>query len=394
MPEFSLPFDSIASDEREYPAEQFVQYLKPLINTGILTDPDTLKVEAREGMTVQVQTGYAWIEGYVYSLYDVPLPVTLAGADNSLDRIDRIVLRLDLSLSARSIEVRVLQGEPAANPVPPALTREGNIYELSLAQVRVVGGRSFIDDSDIMDERGDKELCPLVSSNILPSITDALQIVIDRLDAHIGAGGDAHAIATPTEAGFMSAQQVEQLEDLTRIATPGTAVQELYNTEEVTYATHASRSNRQGYDLMYQGIRIILKHPGMYRIDFQYSPRYTGQNAPVSTKFALTIENPLGTANVLSYNGLLPDGFANYRWASPSGTSPNSTGVWPGVSPLFQTTQTTTGTAYYSATLTMNRRVPANTVIILSAFFASEYGSTGTDTNGSLHVRNVRVRRA
>ncbi|MET3507029.1 hypothetical protein [Halalkalibacter oceani] len=183
MPEFSLPFDSIASDLREYPAEQFVQYLKPLINTGILTDPDTLKVEAREGMTVQVQTGYAWIEGYVYSLYDVPLPITLAGAHNTLDRIDRIVLRLDLSLSARSIEVRVLQGEPAANLVPPALTREGNIYELSLAQVRVTAGQSFINAADITDERGDKELCPVVSSNILPSINDALQVVIDRVDA-------------------------------------------------------------------------------------------------------------------------------------------------------------------------------------------------------------------
>ena len=214
MPEFSLPFDSIASDEREYPAEQFVQYLKPLINTGILTDPDTLKVEASEGMTVQVQTGYAWIEGYVYSLYDVPLPVTLAGADNTLDRIDRIVLRLDLSLSARSIEVKVLQGEPANNPVPPALTRDANTYELSLAQVRVVGGRSFIEAADITDERGDTELCPVVSSNILPSINDALQVVIDMVEAHIGAGGDAHALATTSQAGFMSAADKSKLNSL------------------------------------------------------------------------------------------------------------------------------------------------------------------------------------
>lgn len=182
MPELSLPFDSIAGDEREYPAEQFVRYLAPLINPGIHTDPDTLKVEAVEGMTVQVNTGYAWINGYVYDLYDVPLPVTLSNAHNTLDRIDRIVLRLDLSLPERSIRVRVEEGEPASNPIPPTLTRDDNVYEFSLAQVRVVGGRSFIESTDITDERGDDELCPLVSSDILPSIDDALQGVIDKLD--------------------------------------------------------------------------------------------------------------------------------------------------------------------------------------------------------------------
>ena len=185
MPEFSLPFDSIAGDEREYPAEQFVQYLKPLVNTGIHTDPDTLKVEHVNGMTVQVNTGYAWIEGYVYSLYDVPLQLTLEQEQGSLDRIDRIVVRLDLTLPIRSINVKILKGEPSSNPEPPALTRDANVYELSLAQVRVIAGQNFIDPANIIDERGDEELCPWITSNILPDVTDALQDVIDMVEERI-----------------------------------------------------------------------------------------------------------------------------------------------------------------------------------------------------------------
>ncbi len=80
----------------------------------------------------------------------------------ALPRIDRVVLRLDTSLQTRRIAIATLAGEPAAVPVAPELTRSGNIYELSLAQVRIGANVLSISAADITDERGDAELCGVV----------------------------------------------------------------------------------------------------------------------------------------------------------------------------------------------------------------------------------------
>ncbi|MFE0619715.1 hypothetical protein [Bacillus altitudinis] len=99
----------------------------------------------------------------MYSIYSTPLSLQIQPAA-SLPRIDRIVLRLDASLSTRSIRAMVIQGTPASNPTVPALTRSGDVYELSIAQVRVNANSTIIAQANITDERLNIDVCGLVNS--------------------------------------------------------------------------------------------------------------------------------------------------------------------------------------------------------------------------------------
>jgi hypothetical protein len=173
MPEKSGFFDSTAEDPREYTADEFAEYFRRLLTDGIFNGGTNLKVEASgTDMRTHILPGYAWIQGYMYKVYDEPLFLQHDLPDAQLDRIDRIVLRLDTSLEARSIRAVILKGTPAANPVAPPIVRENNIFDLSLAQVRIIAGKSYIEAFQITDERLDTNVCGLVNSLIQADTTE------------------------------------------------------------------------------------------------------------------------------------------------------------------------------------------------------------------------------
>jgi len=172
MPEKSGFFDSTVEDPREYTADEFAEYFRRVLTDGIFNGGTNLQVTADgTNMNVNIADGYAWIQGYMYKVYDGHT-LTLDTADPTLNRIDRIVLRLDKSLEKRSIEAIVLKGTPSATPTPPALTRNENIYEISLAQVEVIAGKSFIEGFQVTDERLDTNVCGLVNSLIQADTTE------------------------------------------------------------------------------------------------------------------------------------------------------------------------------------------------------------------------------
>ena len=161
-------FDSVG-DDRIYQADNFAEYFRLLLTDGIKNGGTNLKVTAPgTGMTVRVNYGEALIQGYAYWLTNDGAGIkTLAiGAAASQPRIDRVVLRLDRSLSARQVSLVIKPGSPASNPIPPALTRTNNIYELSLARIRVNAGVSKIEASNITDERFNASVCGLINSLI------------------------------------------------------------------------------------------------------------------------------------------------------------------------------------------------------------------------------------
>lgn len=166
--ELSRFFDSIDKD-KPYPAEEFAEYFRLFLSDGVWALGTNLQVTAAAGMTVSAGYGAAMIQGYGYWLKDNSTGAkqfTLS-AGGAQPRIDRIILRLDMALATRSIVMAVLAGTPAATPVAPALTRAGNIYELSLAQIAVGAGVASISAGNIMDERGNIELCGVVQPKAL-----------------------------------------------------------------------------------------------------------------------------------------------------------------------------------------------------------------------------------
>jgi hypothetical protein len=173
MPEKSGFFDSTVEDPREYTADEFAEYFRQVLTDGIFNGGTNLKVEASgTDMRTHILPGYAWIQGYMYKVYDEPLFLQHDLPDAQLDRIDRIVLRLDTSLEARSIRAVILKGTPAANPVAPPIVRENNIFDLSLAQIRIIAGKSYIEAFQITDERLDTNVCGLVNSLIQADTTE------------------------------------------------------------------------------------------------------------------------------------------------------------------------------------------------------------------------------
>ena len=160
--EFYGYFDSIDADVREYDAAQFAHILKAAVQNGVSSHEGGLEVTADGlGLTTRVAYGGCVIEGHVYVLEDDgggPLTLTHEPSGTA-DRIDRVVVRLENDQSARIMGVRLLTGTPSASPQPPALTRNAQVWEVSLAQVRVRASATAVAAGDVTDERGDPSAC-------------------------------------------------------------------------------------------------------------------------------------------------------------------------------------------------------------------------------------------
>lgn len=159
-------FNSVGGD-RKYNADDISNYFLKLISNGVFATPaNAMQVTASAGMTVTVSAGWGfinckWVEN------TAPYMLTLDAADVVLNRIDRIVIRLDASNATRSIVIAVKKGQLNSEPTPPTLERvAGGVWELSLAQIAVDAGATEITQADITDERGDTELCGYVTGLI------------------------------------------------------------------------------------------------------------------------------------------------------------------------------------------------------------------------------------
>lgn len=165
-------FDSIIDDERYYTADEYAERFRLVLTDGVINGGTNLQVVASGGdMTVDILDGFAWIKGYTYKVTEGH-NLTITKADNLNDRIDRIVIRLDKQEQNRYIRAFVKEGVASESPQPPDLIRDEQVYELSLAQVRVKAGRSYISADAVTDERLNTEVCGLVNSLIQADTTE------------------------------------------------------------------------------------------------------------------------------------------------------------------------------------------------------------------------------
>lgn len=156
-------FNSVNGDRR-YKSNHFAEYFASFIANGIFPNPsNTLQVYEKTNMTVTVKPGKGWINGY-FAINEYDYDLTLDNADGILNRIDRIVLRLDFN--ARSIDLAVKKGAFASAPVAPILQRDADAHELALADIYVTKGTTFIRQSNIADQRLDKALCGVVHGTV------------------------------------------------------------------------------------------------------------------------------------------------------------------------------------------------------------------------------------
>lgn len=176
MAELSRFFNSVNGDRR-YLAEEFAEYFHQFLTNGVYHTNfiPTLAVKTNgTDMNVIVEPGMALINGYMYkNTTDKKLQID--AADPILNRIDRIVVRMDRNQEVRNITAQVVKGTPAPLPVAPALTRDNYIHEISLAQIYITKGATYIGEDNVTDERLNEDVCGLVRS----LITDSFAVVTD-----------------------------------------------------------------------------------------------------------------------------------------------------------------------------------------------------------------------
>ena len=149
MAEYFRFFDSTENDVREYTAAEFSEYFSKFLSDGVYTENGEmgLKVTTVNGFNIRVSPGYAFIRGYMYK-NDADIEFTLEPPDVILDRIDRVVLKLDVI--NRTMNIQLKKGTMGSNPMPPPLIDDASVKELPIAQIRVNHGAS---SGIIKDER-------------------------------------------------------------------------------------------------------------------------------------------------------------------------------------------------------------------------------------------------
>lgn len=144
--------------------------------SGVFGAADNLAVTADDGLSVSVSDGIGWIandeaDGTVFwndseqeNGTKLSLPIELPNA--LYPRIDRVVVSWETINYVAKPSIEILTGTAASIPVPPSLTNNNLMRQISLAQIYVPEAASKIGPDNITDERLNEDVCGLVTASI------------------------------------------------------------------------------------------------------------------------------------------------------------------------------------------------------------------------------------
>ena len=156
-------FNSVSKD-RKYDADDFNYLLRKLISNGVFASPsNNLQVTAGPGMNIIIKKGEARLD-WKWFISDSDEILQIDAADVSLNRMDRIVIRIDFT--ARTIGFAIKKGTGATNPIIPDIQRDTTMFELGLAVVSVPKQTTALTQSLITDTRLDAGVCGVVTGLI------------------------------------------------------------------------------------------------------------------------------------------------------------------------------------------------------------------------------------
>lgn len=180
--------DGLPIYDRPYASADLREVYANFFSNGVFMDDSTsLQVmNATGGMNVYVKAGTCHVNG-AFGVETEQRTLQLDAASASLDRIDTIVARLDLAIEARSLDLYVLKGTPAEDPVRPNLTRNETVWELGLADVYLPKGKATISQGRISDTRLETQRCgavtPFVEFDTTTLFEQLKQATRDAVDA-------------------------------------------------------------------------------------------------------------------------------------------------------------------------------------------------------------------
>ena len=176
--------------DRNYSADDISNWLKAVITTGVIKtdsvagtgEAQGLKVLADNGLNIKVNVGMAVIDGKPY-INNSTLSLTLATAPTSGTRYDCVILRMNNTQTINARLTSVVVESLDHIPTEADLTRDDNVYDLLLGYVVVNANATSIQQTDIVDTRGDQELCAWTTA--IKGYEDYYDAIVQRFESDI-----------------------------------------------------------------------------------------------------------------------------------------------------------------------------------------------------------------
>ena len=183
-----------------YSAEDVATYLCTR-TSGVYAKDSNFAVSITGTRQITIAPGLAWInyddfKGVsVCSREDTVL--TVPDADNTLNRVDRVVLQFDTSSNLTAIRLKT--GTPAVAAQPPDILQNHNQYELGLCTISVPAGSAAVTSADITDTRADETVCGVMRDGVTGIPTAQLQAQVKAMLDSLQAEVDSRSFYTRAE---------------------------------------------------------------------------------------------------------------------------------------------------------------------------------------------------
>ena len=158
----TYPLDGVT-----YSAEDVATHLCTR-TSGVYAKDSNFAVSITGTRQITIAPGLAWMnyddfKGVsVCSREDTVL--TVPDADNTLNRVDRVVLQFDTASNLTAIRLKT--GTPAVAAQPPDILQNHNQYELGLCTISVPAGSAAISAADLTDTRADEDVCGVMRDGV------------------------------------------------------------------------------------------------------------------------------------------------------------------------------------------------------------------------------------
>ena len=183
-----------------YSAEDVATYLCTR-TSGVYSKETNFAVSTTGTRQITVAPGLAWINYDDFKGVSVcsreENVLTVPEADNTLNRVDRVVLQFDTSENITAIKLKT--GTPAVAAQPPDILQNHNQYELGLCTISVPAGSTAVTAADITDTRADETVCGVMRDGVTGIPTAQLQTQVKAMLDSLQAEVDSRSFYTRAE---------------------------------------------------------------------------------------------------------------------------------------------------------------------------------------------------
>ena len=158
----TYPLDGVT-----YSAEDVATYLCTR-TSGVYAKNSNFAASITGTRQVTIAPGLAWMNYDDFKGVSVcsreNTVLTVPDADNTLNRVDRVVLQFDTASNLTAIRLKT--GTPAVAAQPPDILQNHNQYELGLCTISVPAGSTAITAANLTDTRADEDICGVMRDGV------------------------------------------------------------------------------------------------------------------------------------------------------------------------------------------------------------------------------------